>query len=185
MEKKTNEDLVRLFKDTGNEDYLAELINRNMGIIYNAARSFVETTHIDIEDLVQEGIIELYRAAMTYEDGKSKFSTYLGVYLKKHYINLYTATTRQKRQTQSPLLNIDELDCNNMRVTAVECKELDEVEVMEFVDSLSLTPTEYVIVKNLMLGYPKKDIAEMLKCSRANIAYYIKQIRKKYRLVVV
>lgn len=76
----TNEELIALWKKTGDENYLAKLIDQNMGLVMRQARKFGWNS---LEDASQDGIEALILAANRYEESKGKFTTYANFWIIK------------------------------------------------------------------------------------------------------
>lgn len=75
----TNEDLVIEYKN-GNLEALNQLIEQNLGMVHRFAHkysSLCQTSFLDVDDLIQEGMIGIIKAAEKYNpEGDALFSTY-------------------------------------------------------------------------------------------------------------
>ncbi|WP_138206370.1 sigma-70 family RNA polymerase sigma factor [Haloimpatiens lingqiaonensis] len=103
----TNEELVCIYQEWNSKEALNQLIKQNMGIIYKLAnRFYIEGTNsIDKDDLIQEGVIGLMKAAKEYKtdvENSAKFITY-AVYWIYAKMNRYM---RQKNTNEETSLNI-------------------------------------------------------------------------------
>ena len=169
--KRSNEELVKMYQCSGNENYLQELITQNVGLMKSWAMNYAKTLpQWEVEDLISEAYFPLLNAVRDYkEDGGCKFSTFLRVYVSQHYNRIYQQATRQKRFTSSAPESFE-----------VECEDFHSVELMQFLDNLELNEKERVAVNVLMDGGTKGDIAKELSITPASVTYYIKSIKNKF-----
>lgn len=191
---RNNEELVRLYKGSKNEDYLAELIARNKGLINILVSSYVSSIpNAEHEDLVSESYIPMLRAIDDYDEAQGfSFSTLLKAYVRQHLNRLYNEATRQKRFTGSTPVSYESLvEINKEGGSELESSftvELEDISTVEFMDllrSLELNEKEQVAVNVLMRGGTKGEVAKALSCTPATANYYFKSIRKKFILAGV
>lgn len=185
--KRSNEELVKMYQCSGNESYLQELINQNVGLMKSWAMNYAKTLPTwEVEDLMSEAYFPLLNAVRDYkENGGCKFSTFLRVYVSQHYNKIYQQATRQKRFTSSAPESFEVLaEVNRDGITdnvfEVECEDFHSVELMQFLDNLELNEKERVAVNVLMDGGTKGDIAKELSITPASVTYYIKSIKNKF-----
>ena len=82
----SNEELVRLIRINENSsENLGHLYEKNKGIIYKIALRYkIENGCLDMDDLMQEGYLGLYEAAMHYDvDREVKFITYAVYWIRQ------------------------------------------------------------------------------------------------------
>ena len=83
----TNEQLVSMIQ-SGDNDALNQLYINFTPLILSESKMYLgRMTTYDQDDLMQEGLITIWKAAGTFKKGG--FGTYLKAALKKHFINLY------------------------------------------------------------------------------------------------
>ena len=84
---KNNEELVKLYKESRNEEYLAELITQNTGLINILVSSYLSSIpNSELEDLVSESYIPMLKAIEDFDEKQGfSFSTLLVVV--KHFCN--------------------------------------------------------------------------------------------------
>ena len=83
----TNEQLVSLIQN-GDNDALNQLYINFTPLILSESKMYLgRMTTYDQDDLMQEGLITIWKAASTFKKGG--FGSYLKAALKKHFINLY------------------------------------------------------------------------------------------------
>lgn len=189
--KRTNEELVVLYRESKDERYLEDLIRQNRGLLYMIVEPFVHSIpNAELEDLTSEAYIPMLRAIDDFDEARGlTFSNLLKVYVRQHLSRLYNAETRQKRYTGSTLVSYESLTEINREggsegdsYFTVECEDFNAVEFMEFINSLDLNDKERVAVDVLISGGTKGEVAKALKCTPATANYYFKQLRKKFVL---
>ena len=186
-----NEDLVVLYRNTGDEKYLQELITQNKGLIRILVESYVSSIpNYELEDLISESYIPMLKAIDDFDESRGlTFSNLLKVYVRQHLNRLYNKETRKKRYTGSTPVSyegLSEINKESGDVTdthfVVECKDINSIEFRDLLDSLDLNEKEQVAVNVLMAGGTKGEVAEALDCTPATATYYFKSIRKKFIL---
>lgn len=186
---RNNEELVKLYRDSRDEAYLAELISQNTGLINILVSSYLDTIpNAELEDLVSESYIPMLKAIEDFDEEQGfSFSTLLKAYVRQHLNRLYNEATRKKRFMGSLPDSIDRLqEINKDGGTetdssfTVEVEDFKMVEFMELLNSLNLNEKEQIAVNVLMSGGKKEDVAKALKCTPATANYYFKSIKKKF-----
>ena len=186
----SNEELVKMYRESGNESFLQELITQNVGLMNKWAVSYASSIpNAEVEDLVSEEYFPLRKAINDYEESKGvSFASFLKVYVSQHFNRLYNKETRQKRFTGiSPdsyegLLEKASEDGYGSLGTSftVECNDYSSIEFIDFLNSLELNEKEQVVIQVLLEGGNKVDVAKTLSITSATTTYYIKRIREKF-----
>lgn len=137
-------------------------------------------TYIHDEDLKQDALLGLWQACLTFEEGKSKFSTHAGVCI----INSIRSTLRQ-RNKDPELLSLDQPTCGEDSSLLYEAIEdpsalIDDGVICfkEFCKTLS--DLERCCIQLRLKGNSQVDIAKTLGVSRSWVNQIIKTIRDKY-----
>lgn len=186
---RNNEELVKLYKESRNEEYLAELISQNTGLINILVSSYLSSIpNSELEDLVSESYIPMLKAIEDFDEKQGfRFSTLLKAYVRQHLNRLYNEATRKKRFTGSTPVSYESLVEINKEGGSeldssftVELEDISSVEFMDLLRSLNLNDKEQVAVNVLMAGGTKGEVAKALKCTPATANYYFKSIRKKF-----
>lgn len=99
MDKKyikcSDEQIIELIRE-GDDNALDYLLNKYKPLVTGKARSFYLIDG-DKDDLVQEGMIGLYKAIMDYDDHKEcSFSYFAGICIGRQLINAIKASNRKK-----------------------------------------------------------------------------------------
>ena len=67
----SNEELVKMYRESGNESFLQELITQNVGLMNKWAVSYASSIpNAEVEDLVSEEYFPLRKAINDYEESK-------------------------------------------------------------------------------------------------------------------
>ena len=186
---RNNEELVKLYKESRDEAYLAELISQNTGLINILVSSYLSSIpNSELEDLVSESYIPMLKAIEDFDEERGlTFSNLLKVYVRQHLSRLYNEATRKKRFTGSTPVSYESLVEINKEggsegdsFFTVELEDISSVEFMDLLRSLNLNEKEQVAVNVLMAGGTKGEVAKALKCTPATANYYFKSIRKKF-----
>lgn len=189
-----NEDLVRNYKESRDESFLAELMEKNAPLLRLLVEPYLATIpNSEYEDLISESYIPMLKAIEDFDESRGlAFSTLLKVYVRQHLNRLYNEATRKKRHTGSTPLSYEALTeinkeggCEFDSYFTVECDDVKAIEFREFLNSLHFTEKEQVAVNVLMDGGSKGDVAKALNCTPATANYYFKQIKKKFILADV
>lgn len=186
---RSNEELVKRYKESRNEEYLAELISQNTGLINILVSSYLSSIpNSEREDLVSESYIPMLKAIEDFDEEQGfSFSTILKAYVRQHLNRLYNEATRKKRFTGSTPVSYESLVEINKEGGSeldnsftVELEDISSVEFMDLLRSLHLNDKEQVAVNVLMAGGTKGEVAKALKCTPATANYYFKSIKKKF-----
>lgn len=186
---RSNEELVKRYKESRNEEYLAELISQNIGLINILVSSYLSSIpNSGREDLVSESYIPMLKAIEDFDEEQGfSFSTILKAYVRQHLNRLYNEATRKKRFTGSTPVSYESLVEINKEGGSeldnsftVELEDISSVEFMDLLRSLNLNDKEQVAVNVLMAGGTKGEVAKALKCTPATANYYFKSIKKKF-----
>lgn len=150
----SNEELVQLYQN-GDNKALEELILANEGIIYKIANKYEGINReLELDDLIQEGILGLIEAAKRYDfnnEKKAKFITY-AVY----YIDRYIYRAVNGRSTKEKGNNEFYHNCSSLNVpVGEEGTELGDL--IEGVDYGFENIEEKLFLRNL-----RKELEELM-----------------------
>jgi DNA-directed RNA polymerase specialized sigma24 family protein len=107
IDQATDTLLVNKVKDDNDEKALEELIVRHSGIYVHMIKRFggKSLNNIQINDMLDDKNYQIYKAALEFDDTKSKFSTYLAI--KTKYLCLTHKTNNKKN---SNIFNFDDFE---------------------------------------------------------------------------
>lgn len=183
---KTDEELCSLAQ-TKDTEAMSVLINRYRSMSVALARSYFLNDG-DIDDLVQEGLIGVFRAIETF-DGSSIFKTYVYSCIKNSII---TAVKKSGRKKNLPLNNyislsgfvdgdIDKVSFiidNHFDPEETYLKKESETEIINQFSTI-LSKLEISVLKLYLQGYAYSYIAEKINKSNKTIDNALQRIKKK------
>ena len=190
----TNEELVKRYKESGNEKFLEELINKNTPLLRLLVDPYLATIpNSEYEDLIAESYIPMLKAIDDFDESRGlAFTTLLKAYVRQNLNRLYNEATRKKRYIGSVPASYEALTeinkeggCELDSYFTVECEDVRDFEFQDLLRSLNLNEREWVAVNVLMDGGTKGDVAKALNCTPATANYYFKSIKKKFILAGV
>lgn len=172
----TTEDLVLLYQQEKNEDILQEIIRRNKGLLHIWVRRYNNIPYQSEEDLLEEGLVALWKAVDTYNSEKGvAFTTYLKNVVCQHYNRIYYIETRSKRFNGSEPASYEALE-EIHREGFIEFTLLEDLAVREFIDSLEGRLQEVAVC--LAIGYSKSDIARSFEIKPSSVTHYVKRLQE-------
>lgn len=154
---------------------LDELVNRNMGLIYDMRRR-TRVGGVDADDLMSEGLWTLYRAVVSFDPWRGfRFSTYACTSILRGFLML-------TRRRQRHLEQINRLSDQQMTLPAtlrerdLETQlQIDQLHSLLSDDRARLTPTERFVIERRLLHDPGvrpdtlESIGEMFDLSKERI----------------
>jgi len=172
----SNEELVAMYQKTHNEEYLKMLMINNKGLIFILASNYSIPDH-DLEDLMEEGYIALWKVADNYDPARGcTFTTALRGYVVQAYNRLYTHAHRVKRGGGEMPLSWDELgDINKEQSYTDDHTRLTIDELLG-----ALTGATKSVAALLISGLSKGEIAKAMGITAASVSYHVKKIQKAY-----
>ena len=178
LEKLTDEELVVLCKS--DDVAMSYLLNKYKGMVLSCSK----TLYIlggDNDDLVQEGMIGLFKAIRDFDENKNiKFSTFAQVCIKR---NIYTAITRSNNPKNDPLnkgvsiSHTDSAEEEDDYAKSLSTEELGLSEIYNPEDNLinkekyneitafmlkDLSKLEYQVMDLYIIGLTTSEIAKVL-----------------------
>ncbi len=190
----TDEELIENIKN-GDENAENELLLRYKDLVVKIARSYFIVGG-DIEDLVQEGMIGLYKAIKGYSTHKETTFKTFAVLCIKHQIQ--TAIKRANTNKNKPLSSAISLqsfshlnDNDNLDFLPVELI-FDTTPAEKVIDKENFSNLEKIIKENLTLlelkvlklylqGYSYKEISNQLSLSNKAVDNCLSRIKSKLR----
>lgn len=173
MHRRKTEELVAEYQQEKREDLLQEIIQRNKGLLYVWARAYGNIPYWEEEDLLEEGLVALWKAVQTYSSDRDvAFTTYLKSVVKQHYNRIYYTETRKKRFAGVEPASLEEIQ----RDKAIEIHVAEEIAVQEFIGSLEGRLQEVAVY--LAQGYSKADTARLLDIKPSSISFHCKRLQR-------
>ena len=194
-EKMTDDDLIKLAKE---EDKFAleSLIERYKETV-NMKVSKYYLNGAEKEDLVQEGLIGLFKAIKSYSDEKdNSFKSFANMCIERQLITAIKGSNRQKHlplnsylslnnsnyeneegEIENPLIDI--LDLNTIEDPLDTITKNEYIENVEKTINKSLSSFEKQVLNKYIEGQSYVQIAESLNSPVKSIDNAIQRIRKK------
>lgn len=169
-----------------------ELVEKNMGLVYYIARSFQKSTTggIEYDDLVQEGMVGLVKAARTFDESRGfLFSTYAGNCIQKEIL---AYMKRQRKHKRSISINQDIRGTDGdgapmEEILGYSQKEYENVWKRDLLErcirSLNQSQREIVLLY-YGKGLKQKEIAKQLGISQGQVCRIIKRCLEKMRKIL-
>ena len=181
----SDEELIYEIRD-GHSDYMDYLLEKYKPLVKSrAATKFLKGG--DPDDLIQEGMIGLYKAVRDYDPANEKgasFFTFAQLCIDRQLYKAIEASQRQKRFALNDAVAYEEEELDKYSVTGDENPEqifLDQENADETISLIldALSRTEKVVFNLMLRGYSYREIAEIMDRSPKSIDNAIQRIRKK------
>lgn len=184
-ENYSDEELIDFLRD-GNEAVLDYLINKYKDLVRSKAKSMFLIGG-DNDDLIQEGMIGLFKAVKDYDSGRdANFQTFARLCVTRQ---MYTAIEAAGRQKHSPLntyISIYEEDFQKEGGTNPEDSFLDKerVKYLEEQVEKELSTFEKQVLDLKLAGLDYLEIAAILKKDSKSTDNAIQRIKTKVRRLI-
>lgn len=176
----------------GDENAIEKLLSSFKPLVNKIARSYFLTGG-DIEDLVQEGMIGLYKAIKTFKKGKTaSFMTYAGTCIKNQIQTAVRIASSEKNMVLSTALPIERNDSFDDEEEEIEIvlpsplpKPDEKVENKENFETItkqivkSLSQLELKILISYLKGYNYSEIAQQNNISKKSVDNALSRIKTK------
>ncbi len=188
--KETDEALVLLSK-SGNALAIDVLIDRYRGFAKACSQAYF-MVGADREDVIQEGMIGLYKAIVGFDAAKDvSFKTFAGLCIKRQIISAVKMSTRQKHLPLNSYVSLDADEgevagdglghlgetagCDPERIVIDRETEAFAREQIE----AALSPFEAEVLKHHLNGVPYGEIAVLLNREPKAVDNALQRIRHK------
>lgn len=185
-------ELIDLINEN-NEEANNIIFKKYEPLIVSLAKEMMKHVHnsgIDLNDMIQEGMIGLNNAIQTFKDVKETlFYTYARTCIKRKMIDLIVASNRQKYQALNNSISFDRDDETDLSYLIKDelsnpedllIKEESKTEIMDYAIR-ELTPIEYQIFELRVNGFNYKEIAEILDINTKKIDNALRRIKNKLK----
>ena len=186
-EKLTDEELIGIYRK-GSLDAMTDLIIRYKPLVKNRARLFYLEGG-DREDLLQEGMIGLFKAIKEYDAEKeASFATFARLCITRQMLSAIEAAGRKKHMLLNESLSIEQLDEGQIadRVGVADGPEKiffeqeDSKLLMENINR-NLSKMEKQVLELYISGMDYLEIADMMGKSGKSIDNALQRIRNKIK----
>ena len=154
---------------------------------------YLDGTGIELNDVIQEGMIGLNNAVKTFAEAKDTlFFTYAKTCIKRKMIDLIVASNRQKNQALNNYISFDregEIDLSylakdiNSNPENMLIKAENESEIMDFANK-EFSTIELEVFKLRINGFNYKEISEILDITTKQVDNSLQRIKNKLKQFV-
>lgn len=189
----TDEQIINEIKN-GDEQALTFLLEKYKDLVHSKVGKYF-IIGAEREDIVQEGMIGLYKAIKNYDDCKQNtFKTFANICVERQLITAIKSSNRQKHKPLNTYLslNTSAYDNDNEGTELIETFEVDTIEdpletIMkkEYFEEIqntmhkSLSKFENQVLERYIQGESYEIIAKRLDTPVKSIDNAIQRIRKK------
>lgn len=182
----TDEQLA-LLAQQGNSNAELELFNKYRSLINKCSRGYFLIGG-DIEDLVQEGMIGLYKAIKNYSAEKAAtFSTFASLCIRRQIQSAVRNASAKKNKALSSAVPIMDEDSDDTGVYLIADGESPDSILIHRQTSQAifeelkklLSPLEYDVLKYYLSGLSYQQIASKTKQTKKSIDNALSRIKKK------
>lgn len=182
----------------GDEPSIDYLMNKYEVIVYKKANTFFLIGG-DREDVIQEGLIGLYKAICDYDETKrSSFKTFAELCITRQIISSIKAATRLKHTPLNGYVSIykpvQEDESEQTLVDVIECINTEQPQesllIKENMDQLKmkltkvLTKLEWNVLDFYSKGYRYEEIADKINRSQKSIDNALQRIKRKVEMQI-
>ena len=187
-EEMTDEELIDQLREGDRQvmDYICDKYK-------NLVRSKAKSMYIlggDSEDLIQEGMLGLFKAVRDYKPGKeASFATFAGLCIDRQMYSAVASSQRQKHQPLNSFVSLSEpVSEQELRLVDEETPEeimISRENVIGMHERIKerLSKFEYQVLELYLKGYDYTQIAEKLGKQPKAIDNALQRIRSKVREV--
>ncbi|MCL1882918.1 MAG: sigma-70 family RNA polymerase sigma factor [Defluviitaleaceae bacterium] len=184
-----DEKLVENFR-LGDKQALDILLNRFKPLVKSKAQAYYVLGG-DAEDLIQEGMIGLYKAVLDFDSSKNKnFAAFASLCIVRQIQTAIKAAGRQKHMMLNKSISLD----NESHTFILPDPKINDPEALflgrealrdaEILIKQSLSPLEYDVLMLHMDGKSHAEIAELLSKNKKSVDNTLQRIRKKIGLKI-
>lgn len=174
--------LIKQFRE-GDKRAVEILMENYKGVVNKIARAFY-IKGADRDDVVQEGMIALYNAIVTYNlDANVSFSTYANECVKNRILDCLRSGNRLKNKALAeslPISSIEETDSGYLtpEEIAINAEEADRLK--SIIDT-SLSESERRVLDMYYDGKSYAEIAEKINKNSKHVDNTLQKIRRKIK----
>ncbi len=195
-EKKTDEELIRLALDH-DDAAVDELMNRYKGLVRKQARALFLIGG-DGDDLIQEGMIALYKAINSYDTSHKKpgsFASFASTCISNHLYNVIKGANRLKNAPLNQSISLDapisgssDTDTRTIADTLPPDLQSDPAQILIDRENVShiedmiqahLSPFEREVVMLYIEGNSVSQIGKKLEKTPKSIDNALQRVKKK------
>ncbi len=188
----SDEELV-LMAQNGDNDALETIISRYRGLVYSKSKLYF-LAGADKDDIVQEGLIGLYKAVKDFNRERSMiFKAFAGMCISRQIITAVKAASRKKHMPLNSYVSLDntafdnEADANILSFAAADdvlnpeeiVIDKENVNGIEYKINQALSKFESSVLFYYLDGMSYQEIAEIERRDVKAVDNAIQRIKKK------
>lgn len=185
-------ELIKLAQ-AGNESALEAILMRYKPLVHKKSQPYYLAGGDD-DDIVQEGLIGLYKAVMDFDESKFPlFKVFAGVCIERRIISAVKKASRKKHaplNTYVSLNNSADVDYSGVNLENMVDSgrgenpetiliDREDANGLEWILNESLSPLERKVLLNIINGHSYKEIAELLNKDVKAVDNAMQRIKKK------
>ncbi|MCC8065924.1 MAG: sigma-70 family RNA polymerase sigma factor [Clostridiales bacterium] len=196
--EKSDEQLVDEYNATQDDAIFEELLERTEGLRKSLAKEYSNIPGSELEDLLQEGMMEMFRVIRYFDSSKSAaFTTFLYSAISRRYNTLYVKATCKARNPEQVTTSYEHLNglINNECAEdwkgygkvcfSVECKEFALVEFEDVIARSGLSDRERLSIQLTLRGNTKPEIAKIMNVKTPTVHSYLRRTYNKLRVAII
>ncbi len=168
----------------GDEVALSAIFEMYKGNVIGIAKHF-DVAGEDLEDLVQEGSLGLYKAILSYDSAKNdNFLAYSNILIKRQILNaLKSSQSKKNFELNNSVPIIDEYTLADESITSPDDLLLGSEEARQIESKIrgALSSLEYSVYRLFVDGYNYIDIANILGKSAKSVDNALSRAKSKVK----
>lgn len=182
----TDEQFVLLAKE-GNSEAELELFNKYRSLINKYSRGYFLVGG-DVEDLIQEGMIGLYKAIKNYSQEKdASFATFASLCIRRQIQSAIRNASTQKNKILSSAVPITDEEDDDYGIFSITSADRPDQKLInkqtneEIFSQLKkmLSPLEFDVLKYYLAGLTYEQISQKTNLSKKSIDNALSRIKNK------
>ena len=169
------------FINNGKYEYLQLLINRYMPLVISVA-SHYESSGLDIDDFIQEGLVAIFDAVKVYDPQKASFKTFASLCIERAISAAYNKSSGKAKHIPDTLISpihevelADPSDPESILIAKENYKNL------AYAIKRDLSQFEYQVLDEFLWGKSYAQIADALGVSVKSVDNALRRIRAKIK----
>ena len=185
----SDEELV-LKCGAGEDSAFGILVSRYMPLVKNRASRFYQSS-IDIDDMIQEGLLGLLKAVQTYDVNRgASFAYYSDICISARLLTAVKSMKTDSRKSMLDYLSIEDYEViNDYMLDTVHAEQdpfnifirKEELAHMENQAKILLTRFENTALRLYLSGHSYCEMAQKMKTSPKSVDNALQRIRRKLR----
>ncbi len=172
----------------GDQNALTELMTQYKGLVKSIASHYF-VAGADLEDIIQEGSLGLYKAIISFDETKyDNFDAYASMIIKRQILNAVKSSNREKNQSLNNSISLEDenaydIPSNNLTPEEKYASKQNVKDInVEMKDKLSAY--EYSVYRLQLDGYKYDDIANILGVSPKSVDNALSRIKNKIKQIM-